>query len=63
MEFRRSAFQNKQEWPCFSSYSESAHAFILYRSNTIEAIFPKRAFNPDNLNSFRQILKANIAPR
>jgi hypothetical protein len=54
---------NKQEWLYFSNYSESAHAFILYRSNTIEAILPKCAFNPDSLNSFRQILKANIAPR
>jgi hypothetical protein len=54
---------DRQEWSYFSNYSESAHAFILFRSNTIEAILPKRAFNRDSLSSFRQILKANIAPR
>jgi hypothetical protein len=54
---------NKQEWSYFSNYSESAHAFILYRSNAIEAILPKRAFDRDSLSSCRQILKANIASR
>lgn len=53
---------NRQEWSYFSNYSESTQSFILYRSNTIEAIFPKRAFNDDSLSSFRQILKANITP-
>jgi YcxB-like protein len=54
---------NKQEWSYFSSYSESAQAFILYRSIPSKLFLPKCAFNPDSLNSFRQILKANIAPR
>jgi hypothetical protein len=54
---------NKQEWSYFSNYSESAQAFILYRSNTIEAILPKRAFDHASLSSCRQILKANIPSR
>ena len=54
---------NKQEWSYFSNYSESAHAFILYRSSTIEAILPKRAFSRDSLSNCREIFKANIAPR
>ena len=54
---------NKQEWSYFSNYSESAHAFILYRSSTIEAILPKLAFSRDSLSGCRQILKANIVTR
>jgi hypothetical protein len=54
---------SKQEWSHFSNYSESTHAFILYRSNTIEAILPKRAFSRDSLSSCRQILEANIVKR
>jgi hypothetical protein len=54
---------SKQEWSYFSNYSESAQAFILYRSNAIEAILPKRAFSRDSLSSCRQILEANIVTR
>jgi len=51
---------NKEDWSHFSNYTESPNAFILYRSNTIETILPKRAFSPDSLSSCRQILEANI---
>ncbi len=52
--------QNKEEWLHFSKYSESDKAFILYRANSIHAIFPKRAFDVDGMNSFRQLLRTKL---
>lgn len=44
----------------FSKYSESPSSFILYQEDSICAILPKRAFNPEGIDSFREILSAKL---
>jgi hypothetical protein len=51
---------SKEEWSQFSKYSESNNSFILYRNNSIQAIFPKRAFDVDGMNSFRRLLQEKL---
>ena len=50
----------KDEWSRFSKYSESVNSFILYKDGSVYAILPKRAFDPESINSFRRILKAKL---
>ena len=57
---KSSEASNIEEWSYFSKYSESNNAFILYRANSIHAIFPKRAFDVDGMDSFRRLLQAKL---
>ena len=52
---------HKENWSCFSKYSESGSAFILYRSSSIHAILPKRAFEAGDIDSFRRLLRGKLA--
>jgi len=50
----------REDWSRFSKYSETVSSFILYQADSIHAIFPKRAFDPESINSFRRILDAKL---
>jgi Na+/proline symporter len=49
------------KWSDFSHYSELPSAFVLLGKDSIEAIFPKRAFDADGIRNFRRILKSRVA--
>lgn len=53
----------KADWKHFSEYSESPRVFVLYRKDTIEAIFPKSAFDAGGLLAFQELLRANLRRR
>jgi len=52
---------NLDKWSDFSRYAESSVSFVLLGKDSIEAIFPKRAFDADGMRSFRRILKSRVA--
>ena len=54
--------ENKSDtgWSQFSDARESDRSFILYQSGLITAIFPKRAFDPVDVATFRDLLKSKI---
>lgn len=52
-----------EDWSSFSKHKESANDFVLYRSNLIYVILPKRAFALDDLDTFRRLLKTKLATR
>jgi YcxB-like protein len=52
-----------RNWKSFSSWSESDTVFVLYRSQSIEAILPKRAFDSEGIVVLRRILQANVSGR
>ncbi len=52
---------NLDQWSHFSGYSESPSSFVLLGKNSIEAIFPKRAFDADGIRDFRRILMSRVA--
>jgi YcxB-like protein len=52
---------SREEWSHFSKYSESINAFILYQADSIYAIFPKRSFDTNAMNTFRRLVQAKLA--
>jgi hypothetical protein len=51
---------NLDQWSHFTRYSESPSSFVLLGKDSIEAIFPKRAFDADGIRNFRRILKSRV---
>jgi hypothetical protein len=47
----------------FATVAESPRIFVLYRKDTVEAIFPRSAFDADGLIAFRDLLEANLSSR
>jgi hypothetical protein len=52
---------NREEWSHFSKYSESKNAFIPYTADSIYAIFPKRTFDTNGMDTFRRLIAAKLA--
>jgi hypothetical protein len=51
---------SKYGWSSFTRYIESTNLFLLYQSQHVYNIFPKRAFTPEDLASFRDLLRQEL---
>lgn len=53
--------ESKHKWPLYTHWKETANLFIVYQSNQVFNLFPKRAFNCEaEVNEFRELLRANL---
>lgn len=50
-------------WDAFVRYAETKHLFMLYPQSSLFNIIPKRAFPPQDLPEFRQVLQRNLAAK
>jgi YcxB-like protein len=51
---------SKSTWGAFIRYVESKHLFLLYQAPHVFSIFPKRAFVPEDEESFRRLLNDKL---
>ncbi len=52
---------SKIPWMEFLKWRESAQLFLLYRSDVLFQMYPKRCFTPAQVDDFRSLAKRNIA--
>lgn len=52
---------SKIPWADFLKWRESKQLFLLYRSDVLFQMYPKRYFTPEQVNEFRSLAKRNIA--
>jgi hypothetical protein len=50
------------KWGNFIRFLESDDIFMLFHSDLIFNILPKRAFAADEIDQFRELLRRKIAP-
>lgn len=56
-----SAAENSQiSWPALTGWAEGKTVFALFFSPKAGIPIPKRAFNPEEIDEFREILRRNI---
>ncbi|RUS97558.1 hypothetical protein DSM106972_082950 [Dulcicalothrix desertica PCC 7102] len=52
--------ESKIQWSMFTHYRETNNLFLLYFSSNYYNLFPKRAFENQEVNQFRDLLRQNI---
>jgi hypothetical protein len=52
---------SKIPWVDFLKWRESKQLFLLYRSDVLFQMYPKRCFTPEQIDEFRLLAKRNIA--
>lgn len=50
-------------WTQYSGWLETAHAFLLYQTAYTAVPVPKRCLSPEQQNSIRELLRANVVPK
>jgi hypothetical protein len=60
MEVSSSTVTSKYGWSAFTRYVESKNLFLVYQASQVFNVIPKRAFTPEDLNSFRSMLHQNL---
>jgi len=63
IEFLTGKGSGNLKWSAFLRYTETKHLFMLYSQSNIFNLIPKRAFDPQDLLEFRQMLQQNLAAR
>jgi hypothetical protein len=54
---------SRRPWSDFTKWKEDENLFLLYHSDAIQTMIPKRIFSSqDELNNFRRLLTNNISP-
>lgn len=51
---------SKYEWSAFIRFAESKNLFLVYQAPKVFNVFPKRAFAPGEVESFRSLLSERI---
>lgn len=52
--------QTESPWMNFAGYAESSGVFLLFLSPRLFLVFPKRAFEPGEIGTFRDLLRENL---
>jgi hypothetical protein len=58
--FRSQYTDSKVAWSLFVRWLDGKSVFALLQSNVVFNVIPKRAFSPDQLAEFREILRRKI---
>jgi len=54
-------FQSNLKWQIYTGFLETKNLFMVYQSERLFNLFPKRAFNSDEqINEFRELLRTMI---
>ncbi len=62
MEWEGTTAKSEVHWPAYVRWCESNSMLLIYPSPALFVIVPKRAFTPEQLAEFRQLLEQNIGP-
>jgi YcxB-like protein len=57
---RTATEETKAQWGNYPKYTESKNLILLMDGRGSYLVFPKRAFNPTDLNSFLELLKRKV---
>jgi len=53
---------SKVAWSAYMAWGENKTVFVILPQPRIYVPIPKRAFTPEQLNEFRELLRRNIKP-